>query len=74
MLTVTLTVFDGQEYTLLGTLAIVSDGSGTPERGNYRVRLEREGKEPMQWRVESFWRAHGAWALLRHVLNEGAGE
>lgn len=70
MLTVTLELFDGQDFTLLGTLSIVNDNSGTPQMGNYRVRLDTPEEPPREWQVRDVPQEEGAWALVKRVLLE----
>ena len=53
----------------LGTLCIANDGTGTRERGNYRVWLENEdGATVVQTTVTGWPRRRHAWLLALNAL------
>lgn len=62
----------------LGTALITNDGTGTPESGNYTVRLSKWGRPNTTWktgRVENFPRRKlGPWDLLLFALVATVGK
>lgn len=62
----------------LGTIDIANDGKGTPERGNYMVRLAKMGRPLDTWRrgvVKDFPRlSRGPYDLLLRALIATVGD
>lgn len=62
----------------LGTAIISNDGTGTPQRGNYNVRLSPRGNPKRVWRrgrVLRFPRKRrSAWHLLEEALAAALGK
>ena len=61
----------------LGTAVIANDGTGTPQLGNYTVRLSKRGKPGQAWKrgtVQGFPRqALGPYDLLYRCLEATVG-
>lgn len=62
----------------IGTLEIANDGTGTPQRGNYKVRLAKAGLPKSTWRtgaVVGFPRLKlGPYDLLLRCLTSTVGD
>ncbi|MFK4136849.1 hypothetical protein ACI2KR_31980 [Pseudomonas luteola] len=62
----------------LGTINIANDGTGTPERGNYKVKLAKFGKPEGTWMrgvVKNFCRkTKGPYDLLLQALIATVGD
>lgn len=77
VLTATLLNANGRAFDVpLGVVTIINDGSGTMDRGNYRVSLKTDGRRRGKVRMADVIgfprRSRSTWEILRRALNEMA--
>ena len=54
----------------IGKLVIANDGTGTAVFGNYDIELSEKERETEKGRVETYFRKHSVWVLVKRALDQ----